>query len=321
MENSISKPIFVVGSPRSGTSILTWCLGQHPNIFPVPESNWMGTFVLNVAVSYHVGTARGDRSVLSGMDISRDEFFANFGRGINDLILGHRSDLERKRKTPRRQSEPKLRWVDGTPEYSFYICGLRKLFPDALFIHIIRDVTSVVRSMLNFHRIAGVSLVANEQEAYTYWLRTVNSCVLAERAYGPDVVFRLRYSDLVNTPKVALSTALNFLGEQFVDECLKPLGKRINTSDVPADFQIGDPETDPALIEEATRLSSQMEKTPQAAAASTSALDEIEAAFNERVRYVASVDNRYQKALEVIKMFEQQSRERVPLTAENVHVG
>src|SRR5204863_12735 len=37
----INKPIFVVGSPRSGTSILTWCLGQHPNIVPLPESGWI----------------------------------------------------------------------------------------------------------------------------------------------------------------------------------------------------------------------------------------------------------------------------------------
>lgn len=321
MQNSINQPIFVVGSPRSGTSILTWCLGRHPNIIPLPESSWLGQFSINVAISYDIGSARENRSILSAMDIQRDEFFANFGCGINNLILSHRDDLDRNRKMTRKPSEPKTRWADGTPEYSFYICGLRKLFPDALFIHIIRDVTSVVRSMLNFHRIAGASLVANEQEAYTYWLRTVKSCVLAERAYGPGIVFRLRYSDLVNTPKAALSRALNFLGEQFVDECLNPLSKRINTSDVPADFEMGDSETDPALIEEATRLSNQMEAIPQAAAASTSALEEIEAAFNERVRYVASVDNRYQKALEVIKMFEQQSRERVPLTAENLHVG
>src|SRR6266540_2461598 len=80
MQNKINKPIFVVGSPRSGTSILAWCLGQHPNIFPVPESNWMGQFAINIASSYQIGTARGNRTLLSGMDIRREEFFANFGQ-------------------------------------------------------------------------------------------------------------------------------------------------------------------------------------------------------------------------------------------------
>src|SRR5215213_5143182 len=97
MQNRINKPIFVVGSPRSGTSILTWCLGQHPNIFPVPESNWMGNFAVNVAIAYKLGASRGDRSILSAMDIREDELFVIFGNRINDLILRHRIDLNKKR--------------------------------------------------------------------------------------------------------------------------------------------------------------------------------------------------------------------------------
>jgi hypothetical protein len=191
MQNDVNKPVFVVGSPRSGTSILTWCLGQHPNMFPVPESNWMGDFAVHLAVGHGVGSARGDRTILSAMDIGRDEFFTRFGCSINQLILAHRQDLERKRKMTRPSSNPKTRWVDGTPEYSVHIFALRKLFPDALFIHILRDVREVVRSMLNFHRVASTQLVANEEEAYKYWLRTVTACVQAEQAYGPKVVCRL----------------------------------------------------------------------------------------------------------------------------------
>ena len=64
------KPIFVVGSPRSGTSILAWCLGHHPNIFPVPESNWMGDFAVNVAAAHQIGFgAAAVYPYLSAMDI------------------------------------------------------------------------------------------------------------------------------------------------------------------------------------------------------------------------------------------------------------
>ena len=97
MHEEINKPIFVVGSPRSGTSILAWCLGQHPNFFPVPESNWMGDFAVNVAISYQVGAARGIFSILSAMGISRDEFCSHIGRSVNSLILKHRCDLDRTR--------------------------------------------------------------------------------------------------------------------------------------------------------------------------------------------------------------------------------
>ena len=310
MQEQVNKPIFVVGSPRSGTSVLTWCLGQHPNIFPVPESNWMGDFAVNAAIGYQIGAARGDRSILSAMDIREDELFAMFGQGINDLILRHRKDLERKRQVTSEESEPKGRWVDGTPEYSFHICGLRKLFPKALFIHLIRDVRSVVRSMLNFHLVAGHDLVNNEQEAYNYWFRTVSSCLLAERAYGPRVVLRLRYSDLLNAPEIAMRSVLEFIGERYTTACLNPLEKRINSSNVPIDFEIDNSRTDPALLERTARLCTEIEKTPQPIEVSPAASDEIEAAFNERVKYVASLNSEYQRALQVIAALQKETAQR-----------
>lgn len=142
----------------------------------------MGDFALAIASAYPVGTAPGERTILSAMDILREEFFANFGRSINDLILSHRSDLERKRKITRPLSEPKMRWVDETPEYSPHIYALRQLFPQALFIHALRDARDVVHSMLNFHRVAGIHIVQNEEQAYKYWLRMVKACVQAEKA-------------------------------------------------------------------------------------------------------------------------------------------
>jgi hypothetical protein len=311
MQNEINKPIFVVGSPRSGTSILTWCLGQHPNIFPVPESNWMGQFAINVAIGYEVGSARGDRSLLSGMDIGREEFFANFGRSINVLILNHRLDLERKRKMTRSPTEPKVRWVDGTPEYSLHICALRKLFPEAVFIHLLRDVRDVVRSMLNFHRVAGTHLVQNEEQAYKYWLRMVKACVQAERAYGSEVVRRLSYAALMDNPEGAIRSLLEFVGEPYCARCLEPLGRRINSSNVPPDFVAEDPATHPSVVQDATNLYAKLQEMPQSAEASSADTDEIEAAFTERVQHMATVDKQLKKALQKIRTLEKQdSREQ-----------
>jgi hypothetical protein len=338
MGEGINKPIFVVGSPRSGTSILAWCLGYHPNMFPLPESNWMGDFAVAVANSYHVGAARGSLSILSAMDISRDEFFSHIGHSINSLILKHRGDLDRKRliiaiqrllkkeglylgevtgeldvavsaairqygiangmfyseivdslRTAASDSEHKTRWVDQTPEYSFHICGLRKLFPCASFIHIVRDVGSVVRSMLNFHRIAGTHLVANEEEAYRYWLRTVKACLKAEEAYGSRVVYRVRYTELVENPESVLRSLLNFLGEPYSAKCLEALSERINSSNVPADFQSADPATDPTIVEEARRLSAETEQASQPTEPSPAAAAELEAEFGTRMKHLARV--------------------------------
>jgi hypothetical protein len=317
MQDRINKPIFIVGSPRSGTSILTWCLGKHPNIIPIEESDWLGELAIDLGRYYQIGSARGNYSLLSSMDLTKAEFFAVFGKSINDLILRHRVSLDRKRwrhaagpSVPSHSFVPryiaKTRWVDGTPEYSFHICGLRKLFPQALFIHIFRDVTSVVRSMLHFHHVSGQSLVANVQEAYNYWLRTASNCILAERAYGPNVVLRIRHSDLVDAPEATLRSIFSFLSEPFAPECLEPLAQRINSSNVPADFQIDDREADPRLIEQATRLCREVENSPQPLEASVAAIEEIEEAFDKRVQFVADLPKEYHRAQQLI--LEQQAK-------------
>jgi hypothetical protein len=309
MQEQINKPVFIVGSPRSGTSVLTWCLGQHPNIFAVNESTGIGDLALALAVCYQTKMGLRPDSLWAAMNVQQEEFFAAFGQTINELILRHRVDLERRQweeaagpnvanasfVTEQSTSIPKARWVDGTPLYSFHICGLRKLFPNARFIHIVRDVTSVVRSMLNFHRLAGVSLIANEQEAYDSWFRTVSACLLAEKAYGPAVVFRLRYSELVNQSEVSLQALLNFLGEPYAANCLTPLGERMNSSNVPADFKLGDPDSDPAVIERARQLYSEIESSPQPSETSRIATRKIESEFYRRAQYFVNLNSEFVK--------------------------
>jgi len=273
-----------------------------------PESNWIGPFAVNLAIGHEIGSARGEHSQLSALDIRRDDFMAHFGKSINDLILSHRRQFEINLRSTalrdssqvhegfqiaRSQSDSKSRWVDGTPEYSLYICGLRKLFPGALFIHIVRDVDSVVRSLLNFDGLGEGSLVANEQQAYEYWLRTVNSCLEAERAYGRQIVHRLQYSDLINNPESALRSVLKFLGEPYVPACLEPLQERINSSNVPATFDASDPQTDPAVVEKARRLSAELEKDSKHVEPSAIATDEMETAFDQQVRDVSQLKKEF----------------------------
>jgi len=304
MESSverIAKPIFVVGSPRSGTSILTWCLGQHPNIIPQEESNWLGPFAIDTASGYQRGSARGAHGQLSAIGVGREEFLALFGQTINELILSHRKQFQMQRAQlgldvppftiSRSPNEPKSRWVDGTPEYSFYICGLRKLFPEALFVHLVRDVTAVVRSLLNFFPNGRNRLVANEQAAYEYWLRRVTACVEAEQAYGPDVVYRMRYSDIVEQPESAVTSLLGFLGEPYAPECLEPLAERINSAHVPADFNARDLATDPAVVAQARELSDHLQSSPQPREASVTVAEKLEAEFSQRVQYFHDLES------------------------------
>jgi hypothetical protein len=256
-----ARPIFIVGSGRSGTSILTWSLAQHPNILPLEETYWIAKLAVALGPIYDLGTGRGKRSQLSAAEITNAQFYECFGSAVDRLIRDsetrrHRQGANEEFKRRRSPLDPKRRWVDGTPENSFYIAALSELFPAAKFIHILRDVQSVVKSLMNFANLG----VANfsEQAAYQKWTKSVRACVQAEGALGPDKVYRIKHSDLVHAPEAVLRGCLDFLEEPFCLDCLKPLKTKINSSKVPPDFNPFDPSTDPGVRDEAERLSREL---------------------------------------------------------------
>lgn len=253
----MSGPIFIVGSPRSGTSIFTWCLGQHPNIYPLEETVWFGKFAHGLEAAYRIGSSRAERSQLSAMGITHERFFETFGRAIDELIHEHRTRAKTKVAPGvafarvRSPADPKSRWVDGTPENSFHVPRLRQLWPDARFIHLVRDARAVARSLCRFSRAGGRDHDPNE--AYEKWVRHVRACIEAEEAGGSEVVHRLYHAELVESPEAALRRALAFAGEAYDSACLLPLGTRINSSRVPdGDLDLSD--MDPEILAEARDL-------------------------------------------------------------------
>lgn len=129
-------PIFVIGSPRSGTSILAWSLSQHDEIGTFPESNFVyHVFGQNrLDEAYKAIVSDGRDGWLARNEVGREEFFAYLGLGLNALLSS-------------RSQKP--RWVDQSPTHTLVSPRLAELFPGASFLHIVRDGRQVVNSMVN----------------------------------------------------------------------------------------------------------------------------------------------------------------------------
>jgi hypothetical protein len=115
--------------------------------------------------------------------------------------------------------------------------------------------------------------------------------VQAEQALGPDVVHRVRYADLVANPAVTFKALLEFLSEPYSEQCLEPLAKRINSSQVGPVPDGDDGSAPDSLVREAQELSDQLQHHESTPAPDAEARKQLESGFWEHVRYVASLDD------------------------------
>lgn len=311
-----ASPIFIVGSPRSGTSVLTWALGQHPNLLVTEESNWLGSFAIQAATAHAQGSARVLRSQLSALGITRDVFLSGLGDAIDRMILAGRSHLEAAshaiaQQSPRQANpefaiardpgDAKARWVDGTPEYSLQIQALVALFPGAQFVHILRDVDQVAASMLAFRDEQGRRIVASAEAAYAYWLRTTQACIDAEAILGQAIVHRVRYVDLVADSARTLQGVMDFLREPFAPACLEPLRRRINSSFAEQAMPRAYPGMRSGVIDAARRFSAEWIESPQRINAGPSARARWQTEFEASVVYAQGLEANWEAAQRILK--------------------
>lgn len=285
------KPIFIIGAPRSGTSILTWSLGQHPNIQPMPETSWLAGMAVASVLIYELGSRRGKFSHLSNVDYPFDPFARRLGESADAIVHDvfetrcqqFYGDYRSRGRIPinpgnpnhrlqlrRSVEDPKARWVDGTPLNTHFVWALDQLFPESKFIHSLRRPDEVALSLEGFDR-AGATAQRIDEGLQT-WLQHTEAAWLAERFLGPDRVLRIEFDQIESAPDQLLREILEFLHEPFDQQCLIPLERKINSSEMEVDRNenLTRIRRSPAYFEAATlyeRLQAPVEKANEAVGA------------------------------------------------------
>ena len=214
IETPSAAPIFIVGCPRSGTTMLRDLLRSHPHLTFPGESQFIPAFYRQYGDPRDGAEARKlAAAILESRWVRRwnlpldAESFA--GCRSFRQVLCHLFEA-----WARQENKP--RWGDKTPRYVTEIPLLLKLFPEAKIIHIYRDGRDVARSWIRVRY--------RPQNIYTaaqLWKSWVGAGRQAGAALPREMYLEVCYEQLLAQPRETMQRVCEFIAEPFDEAVLR----------------------------------------------------------------------------------------------------
>jgi len=219
----MNGPIFVVGANRSGTTLLRLILNAHSRIGIPDELVYFNSEMGGVPI----GEWRSPSFSETGYEKFVDRFLLENKDNIEGIdleaartvILSGDRDLRRPYEVVLSawvRGQGKARWGEKTPGNLFYVDVLLEMFPNARFVHVIRDPRAGVNSMQRASFFTN-SVVFNAMTREKHHGASVD---LLERYIPEAQRITVRYEDLVRDPERAVRALCDFLGEEFEERMM-----------------------------------------------------------------------------------------------------
>ena len=184
-------PVFVVGMPRSGTTLVEQILASHPDVFGAGELDALGGFV------------------------------PRFPEGVKELDAEAAADLARSHvERLSGLGGPALRVVDKTPLNFLYLGLISLLFPAARIVHCRRDARDVCLSCFAQNFVAGHGWSTDLADLATYF-RQYGRLMAHWHDVLPLPVLDVDYEAVVADPGAESRRLVDFLDLPWDDACLR----------------------------------------------------------------------------------------------------
>lgn len=219
------NPFFIIGSGRSGNTLLRAVLSAHQDIAIPPESYVLGSVAKTFQKIRYEDWLEVSKTILSVFDK-----YPQFHTWRTDLKKLYPL-MNSLRKTDRgldklidsiylqyiNQNKPLAkRWGDKTPLNVFHLWWIDQVFPNAQYIHIIRDGRDVVNSYIKS------GIYSSPEKAAERWLLSVEFAQNFGEQIGNDRYTEVRYENLVKTPETEIKKICGFLKIDYNKNMLHP---------------------------------------------------------------------------------------------------
>ena len=230
-------PVFVLGCPRSGTTLLYHMLLSAGNFVVYRAESQV--FNLLEPRFGDLRVARNRRRLLEAWENS--SLFTKTGldaKQVEEDVMAHcenAGDFLRIVMESMAKKQGVERWAETTPDHLLALPRIKQTIPNALVVHIIRDGRDVALSLEKQQWIRPFPWDHGKelQIAALYWEWIVNQGRSLGRSLGSDYK-EVRYEDLVADPRATLTEIGEFIGQELDYDQIQRVGigsvSRPNTS-------------------------------------------------------------------------------------------
>lgn len=222
--------LFVIGAPRSGTTMLERILSSHSMILGGPEPHLLTPLAhlgvwdkVDKAPYDHVLAAEAQKLFIDGLP-NKEQDYWDACRAYCDVIYGRYLSTSKKSIC-----------MDKTPAYGLILPFMMKVFPDAKYVVLTRHPMAMFSSYAN-------SFFDGDYEVANNYNPIVNRYVPALAAFirQKDVPgFHVRYEDLVKDPEKWMEQIYAYVGVPFEKDTIN-YGEK-GTDEAHAKGGLGDP--------------------------------------------------------------------------------
>jgi hypothetical protein len=208
VRSDVAQPIFVLGFPRSGTTLMEQTLSAHPRIVAGDELPLINDL-----------TGLMPRMLAS--PLGYPEALAELWMGDQREGLDNLRDYYLQKAAQMGILTPEAVWfTDKMPLNETHLGLIALLFPESPLIHVIRHPLDIMVSAVSNHFTHGFFCASALETAALHYVRIMD---LVQK-YRSEMAIRylpVRYEDMVTDQEATVRSVLDFVGEAFDAKCLR----------------------------------------------------------------------------------------------------
>jgi len=221
--NAVTQgPIFLVGCPRSGTTLLQSLLAAHPLIASFPESKFFEYLIpTDRQLAKRLGLVSRrfrPRMAVFFQEVGRSDLMAELP---NSPFMGAYPEKFVQILDKLTAEQGKQLWVEKTPGHIYCLNDIERFLKQAKFIHLCRQGADVVASLYDVTQKYPKAWGGHPWDLNRCVERWATAVNISRQKQGQPNHNVLTYENLVADPETQLKRVCEFIGVEFMPSMIK----------------------------------------------------------------------------------------------------